>query len=62
MAPTLRKCYNNRMQTNQKVEIVAEKLRQLVPDFTISESYMNAAEIIKAVESVNTSDICEPTA
>lgn len=50
------------MQTNQKVEIVAEKLRQLVPDFTISESYMNAAEIIKAVESVNTSDICEPTA
>ena len=50
------------MQTNKKVEIVAEKLRQIVPDFTISESYMNAADILKAVESVNTNDVCEPTA
>jgi hypothetical protein len=50
------------MQTNKKVEIVAEKLRQLVPDFTMSESYVNAAQIIDAVESVNTEEICEPTA
>jgi hypothetical protein len=47
------------MQTNKKVEIVAEKLRQLVPDFTMSESYVNAAQIIDAVESVNTEEICE---
>ena len=50
------------MQTNKKVELVAEQLRQIVPDFTISESYMKAAEIVNAVESVNTNEICEPTA
>jgi len=50
------------MQTNKKVEIVAEKLRQLVPDFTVSESYTSAVQIIEAVESVNTEEICEPTA
>jgi hypothetical protein len=50
------------MQTNRKVEIVAEKLRQLVPDFTMSESYMNAAKIVEAVESLPDYEMCEPTA
>jgi len=50
------------MQTNKKVEVVAQKLRQLVPDFTVSESYVSAVQIIEAVESVNTEQICEPTA
>lgn len=50
------------MQTNKRVEAVAEKLRQLVPDFTVSESYVTAAEILEAVESVNNEEVCEPTA
>jgi hypothetical protein len=50
------------MQTNKKIEVVAERLRQIVPDFTVSESYVNAAQIIEAVESVNNEEVCEPTA
>ena len=50
------------MQTNKRVEIVAETLRQIVPDFTVSQSYATAVKILEAVESVNNEEVCEPTA
>lgn len=50
------------MQTDPRVEIVAKKLTQLVPDFTVSEIYQSAKDIVETVESIKFDKGSEPTA
>jgi hypothetical protein len=49
------------VQTNKKVEKVAETLRMINPNFTISESYLKAYDIIKSLEELDDFTGGEPT-
>ena len=50
------------MQTNKKVEKVAETLRMINPSFTLSQSYLTAYDIIKSLELIEDFNEGEPTA
>ena len=50
------------MQTNKKVEKVAEIIMLMSPDFSISKSYSIAYEAVKAIENINDNGPSEPTA
>lgn len=50
------------MQTNKRVEAVAEMLQMINPDFTLSESYTAAYKIVKVLEDIPAFTECEPSA
>lgn len=49
------------MQTNKKVEAVAEMLQMVNPNFTLSERYTAAYNIVKVLESMPEQFECEPS-
>lgn len=49
------------MQTNKKVETVAEMLYMINPNFTLSERYTAAYNIVKALEDMPEQFECEPS-
>lgn len=50
------------MQTNKRVEAVAEMLQMINPNFTVSERYTAAYNIVKVVEEIPEYSSCEPSA
>jgi hypothetical protein len=48
------------METNKRVEAVAEIIHMVSPDFTLSKRYMIAAQIVKAVENID-QQVSEPS-
>lgn len=49
------------MLVNKKVEAVADILRMKNPDFTMSQSYSIAKEIIETINNLTDTQINEPT-
>lgn len=49
------------MRINKRVEAVAEMLEMINPDFTISERYSAAYDIVKAIEDIPEDFECEPS-
>ena len=49
------------MQTNKKVEAVAEVIMMMSPNFSMSKSYSIAYEAVKAIENINDNSASEPT-
>lgn len=41
------------METNKRVEAVAEIIHMVSPDFTLSQRYTLAAKIVTAVENIH---------
>jgi hypothetical protein len=49
------------MRTNKKVEAVADLLEMVNPDFTLSERYMTAYNIVKILEDMPEDTVGEPS-
>ena len=49
------------MRTNKKVEAVADILEMLNPDFSLSQRYMAAYNIVQILENIPEDNVGEPS-